>query len=62
VVRSDTSAAHLLRWLDEHDVRDRPETGRADFALEDLGWREADAPAATEVDNMAPRPASASGR
>jgi len=53
VVRSDTSAAGLLRWLDEHDARARPATVRADLELEDLGWGEADAPVATEVYNMA---------
>ncbi|QJY49016.1 hypothetical protein [Pseudonocardia broussonetiae] len=37
-------------------------TVHADFDLDDLGRREADEPVATEVDNMAPRPASASGR
>ena len=53
VVRSETSAAHLLHWLDEHDAAARPETVQADFERDDLGWRDADAPVATEVYNMA---------
>ena len=53
VVRSDTSAAHLLGWLDEHDVRTRPETVQGDFDRHDFGWSDGGAPVATEVYNMA---------
>jgi nucleoside-diphosphate-sugar epimerase len=53
VVRSDASAAHLLGWLDEHDVRTRPETVQGDFDRDDFGWSDGGAPVATEVYNMA---------
>jgi nucleoside-diphosphate-sugar epimerase len=53
VVRSDSSADQLLRWLREHHAPSLPELIRADFDRDDFGWPPGDAPVATEVYNMA---------
>lgn len=53
VVRSDTSGAALLSWLEAHGTASAPAVLRADLTADDFGWGPGAVEHTTEVYNMA---------